>query len=488
MKKFSDFEEGDFISFSNIYTKEDFEKFYNLSGDFNKLHHDKKYSLLTEYKEPIVPLHLSISPLSKIAGMYLPGQPSLYLGHEINALNPVFYEKEVNYFAKIISINKKYRILTIRVLIVQDLNICLVAKMRVKARYENWSDNENKKIINNINQKSFALITGSTGELGKCLSHKLAKNGFNLCLHTSNKDSDKFKELKNSLSHLKCEIKFFESNLAEPSGRALLKNNIEALGTNLSTIIHCASSPADSSLEKLLGTNYITLKDIVDTSKNLFLNRQDGRVVFVSSIYLVKPINDYDNYISVKSMCTSYLSRLNKLYSNYDLSFNSILPSVIDTPFSNSSQDTEKLIPEEVSEEIIKIIKNPKDEIVLKEVGGVKKGYYGFYNSEMHNPSENFVYSNEKENLKSDVQKNFVKQNDFNYAKLENIIRSILMLPEDYNIENSGYGITPSWDSLAQLQIIAEFESIYNLRLSSLQLEKANSYKELISIINSKNN
>ena len=62
------------------------------------------------------------------------------------------------------------------------------------------------------------------------------------------------------------------------------------------------------------------------------------------------------------------------------------------------------------------------------------------------------------------------------------------MLPEDYNIENSGYGITPSWDSLAQLQIIAEFESIYNLRLSSLQLEKANSYKELISIINSKNN
>ena len=62
------------------------------------------------------------------------------------------------------------------------------------------------------------------------------------------------------------------------------------------------------------------------------------------------------------------------------------------------------------------------------------------------------------------------------------------MLPEDYDIENAGYGITPSWDSLAQLQIVAEFESIYDLRLSSLQIEKANSYKELLSIINSRNN
>ncbi len=486
MTNFNDqFKEGDYITFSTKYNQNDFEKFSNLSGDFNKLHHDIEYSSLTKYKEPILPLHLSISPLSRIAGMYMPGLSSLYLGHQINALKPIFYNKTINYHAKIISINKIFKILTIRVLIVQDSNICIVAKMKVQARNESWPDPKSDIEFKNSSDQSYALITGSTGEIGKAISHRLASSNYNLCLHA--RDQKRLNLLIESLSKYKCKIKSIVCDLKEEEDREKLKETIRELGTDLSTVIHCASSPAKSNLKELLDTNYQCLKDIVNSSLQGFLMRQEGRIIFLSTIYLAKPIINFEDYISIKSMSTAYLSSLNNFYSNYDILYKSILPAVVDTPFSKDAGEIDKLIPEEVAEQIENMIRDSSNECFLQEITGIKKGLYGFIEKNINH------LSNDNENNIQEFQKNIselprsVKNKSNNYLKLNNIFKTCLLLPENVEIEKLTYGSTPSWDSLAQLQIIAEFESVFNIRLNSRQLETTNSYLAFAKLIDELN-
>ena len=482
MTNFTDqFKEGDYITFFTKYTQSDFEKFANISGDLNKLHHDMEYASASKYKEPILPLHLSAAPLSRIAGMYMPGLPSLYLGHQINALKPIFYNKKINYHAKIISINENFKILTIRVLIVQDSNICIVAKMRVQARYSSWPDQKIDIDFKNSKDRSYALITGATGEIGKAISRRLAACNFNLCLHA--RDQNKLDLLINELSKYKCNIKFVISDLKEEEGREKLKRIIKELDTDLSSVIHCASSPAKSSLKELLNTNYLCLKDIVNSSLRGFLKRQNGRIIFLSTIYLAKPIIDFEDYISIKSMSTAYLSSLNNFYSNYDISYKSILPSVVDSPFSKDAGDIDKLLPEEVAEQIENMIIDSNNECLLQELNGIKKGLYGFIENK-----KNFLSTESESNIKSFSDQNskltkLLKNNQDKYLKLKNILKSSLLLPDDADVENLAYGYTPSWDSLAQLQIIAEFESVFNTHLNSKQLETINSYSAFAKLI-----
>ena len=147
-RQFKDFSVGDYINFDETYNSKDFDKFSAISGDENSLHHDYEYSKETEFREPIVPLHLSIAPFSRIAGMYMPGLPSLYLGHKISALRPVFYNQKTNYSAKIISINSEYKILTIKVLISQNNIIKVIGTLTVKSTNQNGirkEYNRNKK-------------------------------------------------------------------------------------------------------------------------------------------------------------------------------------------------------------------------------------------------------------------------------------------------------------------------------------------------------
>ena len=90
---FKDFEVGDLIVFDKTFSKKDWNMFVKISGDENPLHSTSKFSEDSEFGAPIVPLHLLLMPLSKIAGMHLPGLPSLYLGHQTESKSQPFLEK-----------------------------------------------------------------------------------------------------------------------------------------------------------------------------------------------------------------------------------------------------------------------------------------------------------------------------------------------------------------------------------------------------------
>lgn len=480
-RQFKDFSVGDYLNFEEIYTSKDFDQFSDISGDKNSLHHDYEYSKETEFKEPIVPLHLSIAPFSRIAGMYMPGLPSLYLGHKISALRPVFYNQKTNYSAKIISINSEYRILTIRVLISQNNVIKVVGTLTVKSTQSYWYQ-ENKILIKNDNDISYVLITGATGEIGKSIAIRLASMGYNLLLH-SRGDETKIKNLKEIISKYKCKFKVLIADLEKNDELEKIKNQILEIGDNLSTIVHTASSPYNSDLNNLVNTNYKTLKSLVNSSLDSLLKRQMGRIIYISSIYLYHPIQGFEDYIAAKAMTTSYLSNLNKFFSNFNIISKSILPTVIDTPFSKESNDINKLIPEEVAEKVIEMIRSDNTNSLVMDISQVTEGNFEFspfLSSNKKLIKEDLKGVNNNDNLPS-TYSDKSKLNEI--QKLDNLIRSVLNIQHEKDLNGAEYGITPGWDSMAQFQLVAEIEEIFSISFTSYQLEHATSYKALKEII-----
>ena len=163
---FDDFSVGDYTYFEKSFTFEDYKKFELLSGDSNPLHSNEDYAKLTKYSKNIIPLHLTISPFTAIAGMCFPGKPSLYLGHEIQALKPVYYDEKLVYSAKVTSINQSSRVLTLRVLVLRSDEIVVDAEMRVQSLEQTWSSYKNKFKIYSNDTKGYAVVTGATGEIG----------------------------------------------------------------------------------------------------------------------------------------------------------------------------------------------------------------------------------------------------------------------------------------------------------------------------------
>src|SRR6185436_16589741 len=101
VQSFVNFSVGDSVSFTRRFSQADFDMFSRLSGDQNVLHHDAAVAAGSQFKRPILPLHITAAPLSAVAGMIFPGEPSLYLEHHLRAVGPAFYDEELTYSARI---------------------------------------------------------------------------------------------------------------------------------------------------------------------------------------------------------------------------------------------------------------------------------------------------------------------------------------------------------------------------------------------------
>ena len=185
---FDEFKVGDYAVFERTFSPGDFDGFSKLSGDRNPLHHDDSYSAQHGPDgATIVPLHLTLAPLSMVAGMIFPGEPSLYLGHEVRAVRTVRYDVPVQYSARITGMNSGYLVLAVRVVAIQQGDVVLDATMRVQARSGQWSAPQSGLVRRQA--RGTALVTGAMGEIGTEIAVALARSGWALLLQGRNVDA-----------------------------------------------------------------------------------------------------------------------------------------------------------------------------------------------------------------------------------------------------------------------------------------------------------
>jgi 3-hydroxybutyryl-CoA dehydratase len=84
------FKPGDTAAVTRTITRDDIERFANLSGDRNPIHLDQNYSAATRFQGCIAHGMLTSSLISNVIGNHLPGLGSIYLGQNLRFVAPVF--------------------------------------------------------------------------------------------------------------------------------------------------------------------------------------------------------------------------------------------------------------------------------------------------------------------------------------------------------------------------------------------------------------
>jgi 3-hydroxybutyryl-CoA dehydratase len=93
--------EGLTESASFFITASDMADFAKLSGDKNPLHTDPNFAQSKGFKGPVVYGGLLVSQISKMLGMTLPGENSMWIGLNISFRNPLYVDTPATLSAKV---------------------------------------------------------------------------------------------------------------------------------------------------------------------------------------------------------------------------------------------------------------------------------------------------------------------------------------------------------------------------------------------------
>lgn len=473
---FLQFSVGDRCVFERKFSSDDFVAFSRISGDKNPLHHDATHARSTGMGSPIVPLHLTLAPLSMIAGMVLPGEPSLYLGHEVRASSPVFYGQTLTYSAVVRAINAEHRILELRVLALRGVDVVLDAHLRVQATAERWASAPALPIVKSDAPAS-AVVTGAGGAIGRAIALSLAAKGWSLILQerTPGRKGD---VLRASLTRMKAGSQFVHGDLGTAEGRIALDRALAAR-SDIEAVFHCASPRIDASLESLVAVNYQALKVIGERVFPQMLARQRGSVVLLSSTAVNLSVPGMEHYSAAKTMATAVINSIERGGAAYGVRGLVLMAGFVATPFSQSARgDAPALSPPEVAESAIDMIERPPTgNAVVLEVGRRVEGQFGFRSVRIaevrstegraYNPSGNMPGTGVHLPQTGGDQ------------SISQIVTQILRLPRTYDMSDAGLGVTPGWDSLKQVEIVLGLEEALGIRLASRQLTALTRFAEL---------
>lgn len=472
---FDRFAPGDVAMFERSFSERDFAAFSSLSGDHNPLHHDRAHAAATRFGRPIVPLHMTLAPLSMVAGMVFPGEPSLYLGHDVRAARPVFYGDRLRYSARIESVNAARRILTLRVLALNGVDVVLDATMRVQATAERWSATPTIPVIR-TSDPARALVTGASGEIGRAIALALASVGWSLVLQDRG-PGERRQALQAALDRMSASYEFVAADLATTEGQASLAKAAERRD-DLEVVVHAASAGAAEPLDRLVATNYVALRQVAQAALPAMLARQKGRLVCISTA-MIRGVPGWDDYVAAKTMATGFVAGIDKRLSSYGVRGLSVLPGIVATRFSAPYRgDAPALMPQEVADVVVGLIDKPGASAIAIEVGRRQDAAFGFH---LAGPDEARAAAASPQEPETRAQ-----PSGSSASRLADLVRRRLRLPPTHELAGGGLGATPGWDSLSQIELVLEIEAAFGLSFTSAEIEGLSEYAQLEAVVSRK--
>ena len=496
---FSELAVGDIAIFTQKFTASDFAAFELLSRDNNSLHHNVQYAHESGYSSPIVPIHLTSLPLSRVAGCIFPGKSSLYLKHSVTALNPVYYDNNLTYSAKITSKSDSTRLITIQNICFNKStsNVAFVAEMSVRSRH----DDDEITLSSDINYipsstKKSIVILGASSSIGSSIALELAKMNYNLIL-VYKKEGRIFSDLLSKLNQMRYKHSSIQADLSSSHDLHHLSNFLEQISNSfeLNGIIQCACPSIYSPLDLHIKVGYEALKSCVDSMLPSLISRQDGIIAFISSIATERfQGSSWDSYVMGKTVADKYLHRISSEYTRYGLRCISLMPSAVDTDFiSGMDLNRENLLsPIQVADEFASKLKESSQSgtLVIENNSSFWKDFGSCNISTIENSSliKNSIesgYSNQSSN--PSISNSEIVNGKSVDEKLFEIFARVFNVSPDKLTQSAAIDNIPEWDSLNHLSLVCEVERNFSIELSGQEIQDALSFKSLKSIIVSKN-
>ena len=129
--KFADLKVKQVDSFKVTVSEFMMNSFRKISGDLNPLHSNTKFAISNGYKDKVVFGLLISSFYSRLIGVYLPGKYALLNSINIDFLNTVYINDELNIEGKIIELDHRFKIISIKSKIIRN-NVDLVSRANIR--------------------------------------------------------------------------------------------------------------------------------------------------------------------------------------------------------------------------------------------------------------------------------------------------------------------------------------------------------------------
>lgn len=109
-----------------VFCREDVMQFAELTGDCNPLHLNEVYAKNSRFGETIVHGVLVLGFISKIIGMRLPGEGSIYLEQKVRFVAPVYVGEKIFAKVKIAGINYERNIYSLETDVYNQEGKCIL--------------------------------------------------------------------------------------------------------------------------------------------------------------------------------------------------------------------------------------------------------------------------------------------------------------------------------------------------------------------------
>ena len=336
MKKYSDIFIGENAEISHKISSKDVENFINLTGDDNKLHFDNDFASRTEFKKPVVHGMLGASFISTLIGTKLPGDGALWYSQTLDFLRPVRINDTITIYAEVISKNDKLRSIELKVIIKNQYKQIVTKGISKVKITEPEKINTIKKVSN---REKYALVLGSTGDIGKNTALKLADDGFQIILHYF-KNEIEVKKLEKAIISKGRKVTCMKADLLKEKQIVTLVNGLFRLIPALDVLVNCSTigvpkikfEDLDWHLMKQhfdinIKTNFFLIKKLFPH----FKKQKFGKIVLITTQATESPTNDWSYYITSKMALNGFVRSIALDLASIGVNINLVSPSLIDS-------------------------------------------------------------------------------------------------------------------------------------------------------------
>ena len=349
MKKYIDINVGDVETLVHTITKEDIQKFVDLTGDDNRLHVDEKFASTTHFKKPVVHGMLGASFISTIIGTKLPGDGALWFSQSLEFLLPVRVGDVLTIKAEVLKKNDREQIIELKTDIFNQ-NRQIVTKGISKVKV--IEPEEDAEIESLDDSYKTALVIGGTGGIGKATCIQLAKDGFNVIIHYNN-NKKVAEQIKNEIESLGQKASCISANILEENEIKELVSKSNRRFGKIDVIANCAAVVIPTikfidlvwdDYSKQMDISIKSIFNIIQAILPSMIKNGYGKIINIGSLSTEKPNSDWSHYITAKSALIGLTKSLAFELGPKGIRVNMVTPSLVNTDLTSDIPEKIKLL------------------------------------------------------------------------------------------------------------------------------------------------
>jgi len=336
MSRFDEIIVGVVAELEHAVTKQDIERFVELTGDDNRLHIDAEYAAKTSFKKPVAHGMLGVSFISTIIGTKLPGDGALWFAQNLEFLLPVRIGDHLTVRAEVLKKDERMQVIELQTDIFNQYRQKVttgVAKVKI-------IEQEQVITVPKSLRHKVALVIGGSGGIGSAICRTLAEDGFDVAVHYFNNATAAHKIVgdinvagKRHALAVKADIGI-EADVINMANEVVRRLGVPTV------LVNCATSKiVPIKFESLTWSDMeqhisIAIKGAWNLAHHLvplMINEGQGKIIQITTQYVETPANNLLPYITAKSAIAGFCRSLALDLAPKGILVNMVSPGMTDT-------------------------------------------------------------------------------------------------------------------------------------------------------------